>query len=465
MHEDIKSDDFLPFIMASVGILSSLAECVRVWSESPGEPVTEFILQRRPKGNLPTRRVIPLPRPNEIAPLNYHLSPMRNTTPLAIVPTPRRIPHLALCFFLHFLIANFSWGSSTAVLEESLLTLEDQQIAVHSGTLGPSLVTIAFPKGAWNGKLLLYNHGMRFLPRPLSSALPLRSKHYRRWLRDGWMVASSSFRRQGMIVREAIDDSTALYETIVDRFGEPRRTVLFGESMGATISLLMVESEPLKYHGAIAVSIGASRDSQYPLARSYKPESPLLFLCNSNETAPVLEYLHGASEAPVLPAFWWIDRVGHVKLSSEELIAALAGLEEWIEHGHIERFKNATIDPSPPASKARFADGGAHGHIVSIDPAYGNSTADFVKADFDRLNIAFGDPFEIRIKEKTYRSKLGQNYSEYETGDWFTMIDANGFTSIGVNYGAVDTTVQIDGSEPVSIFIKKIAASASAEED
>ena len=397
-------------------------------------------------------------------PLSYHFYLMRTIILPKIVSLPSFVAPSTLCFAL-LLVSNDGWGTGD-VLQESLLTLEEQQIAVHSGTLGQCLVTIAFPKGAWNGKLLLYNHGMRFPPRPLSSALPLRSKHYRKWLQDGWMVASSSFRRQGMIVREAIEDSAALYDTIVNRFGKPRRTVLLGESMGATISLLMVESEPLKYDGAILVSIGYSSDSQYPLARSYKPEAPLLFLCNSNETAAVLEYLHGASEAPVLPAFWWIDRVGHVRLSSDELIAALEGLEKWIQHGHIERFKNATIDPPPPTSRAHFADGGAHGHLVAIDPAYGNSTADFVKADFDRLGIALGDPFEIRIKGKTYRSKLGQNYSEYETGEWFTMLDANGLTSIGVNYGSVDTTVQIDGSEPVPVFIKKIEAvpSATAED-
>ena len=403
-------------------------------------------------------------RPNTMKPFSNHFYPMRKVILPRFMSLPSFAAYSALCIVL-LLVPNDSWGGGS-VLEESLLTLQEQQIAVHSGTLGPSLVTIAFPKGAWNGKLLLYNHGMRFPPRRLSSSLPLRSKHYRRWLQDGWMVASSSFRRQGMIVREAIEDSAALYDTIVSRFGKPRRTVLLGESMGATISLLMVESEPLKYHGAILVSIGSSRDSQYPLARSYKPKAPLLFLCNSNETSAVLEYLHGASEAPVLPAFWWIDRVGHVKLSSEELIAALEGLEKWIERGHIERFKNATIDPPPPASRARFADGGAYGHLVSIDPAYGNATADFVKADFDQLGIALGDPFEIRIKSETYRSKLGQNYSEYETGEWFTMLDANGLTSIGVNFGSVDTTVQIDGAEPVPVFIKKIeAVSSTSAED
>ena len=357
---------------------------------------------------------------------------------------------------LFLFIAESGWGGGDASLEKSSLTLDDQQITVQSGTLGPCLVTIAYPEGAWNGKLLLYNHGGRFDPRPLSSDLPLRSKRYRKWLGEGWMVASSSFRRQGGIIRDAIEDSSTLYDAIVSLFGTPRRTVLLGESMGATISLLMVESEPQKYHGAIAISIGRSRDSQYPLARSHNPEAPLLFLCNSNETPWVIEYIHRAREATVPPAFWWIDRVGHVKLSSEEYIAALAGLDRWLDTGHVERFKNATINPPTPASRARFTDGGAYGNIVSIDAAYGNGTADFVEADFRQLDIALGDRFEIRIKDKIYESKLGQNYSDYETGEWFTMIDANGYTSIGVNYGAVDTTVEIDGSKPVPVFIRKL---------
>ncbi len=367
-----------------------------------------------------------------------------------------RLARSTLSITLFLLIAESGWGSGDASLEKSSLTLDDQQITVQSGTLGPCLVTIAYPEGAWNGKLLLYNHGGRFDPRPLSSDLPLRSKRYRKWLGDGWMVASSSFRRQVSIIRDAIEDSSTLYDTIVSIFGTPKRTVLLGESMGATISLLMVESEPEKYHGAIAISIGNSRDSQYPLARSHNPEAPLLFLCNSNETPRVLEYIYHARNATVLPAFWWIDRFGHVKLSSEEYIAALAGLDRWLDTGHVERFKNATINPPPPASRARFADGGAYANIVSIDAAYGNATADFVEADFRRLDIALGDRFEVRIKGMTFESKLGQNYSDYETGEWFTMIDANGHTSIGINYGAVDTTVEIDGSEPVPLFIRKL---------
>lgn len=400
------------------------------------------------------------PLPNPIKLLSYYLFPMRKQIRSSIVPIPSRIASSVLCFFLFLLATKVNWGSDIVALEESLIKIEEQRIAVYSGTIGPSFITIAVPKDTWNGKLLLYNHGMRFPTRPLSSALPLQSKHYRQWLREGWMVASSSFRRQGMIVLEAIQDSAALHETIVARFGEPKRTILFGESMGATISLLMVESEPLKYHGAIAVSIGRSRDFQYPLAHSHKPAAPILFLSNSNETAPVLEYLHGASEAPVLPAFWWIDRVGHVNLSSNELIAAFTGINRWIKHGTVERFKNGTINPSPPASKAQFSDGGAYGHIFSVDQAYGNTTSDFVKADFDRLGIFLGDPFKLQIKGKTYRSKLGQNYSDYDTGEWFTMIDANGFTSIGINYGAADTTVEIDGLQPAPIFIKKIEPAA-----
>jgi alpha-beta hydrolase superfamily lysophospholipase len=58
------------------------------------------------------------------------------------------------------------------------------------------------------------------------------------------MVATTSYRRNGLVVADAIADLDALRAYIAQAYGEPERVILEGESMGGLIVTIMAERDP-----------------------------------------------------------------------------------------------------------------------------------------------------------------------------------------------------------------------------
>jgi alpha-beta hydrolase superfamily lysophospholipase len=65
------------------------------------------------------------------------------------------------------------------------------------------------------------------------------------------MVATTSYRRNGLIVGDAIADLDALRAYIARAYGEPERVILEGESMGGLIVTIMAERDKGPYDGAV----------------------------------------------------------------------------------------------------------------------------------------------------------------------------------------------------------------------
>ena len=63
-------------------------------------------------------------------------------------------------------------------------------------------------------------------------------------LDEGWLVATTSYRRNGPIVADAMADLDALRAHIAATLGEPQRVLLAGDSMGGLIVTLMAERVP-----------------------------------------------------------------------------------------------------------------------------------------------------------------------------------------------------------------------------
>ena len=89
------------------------------------------------------------------------------------------------------------------------------------------------------------------------------------------MVATTSYRRNGMIVGDAIADLDALRAYIVTAYGELDRVILEGESMGGLIVTIMAERDAELYsrRGRVRrdpVREGGQRDGR-PLAPAEDP--------------------------------------------------------------------------------------------------------------------------------------------------------------------------------------------------
>ncbi|HEX7251870.1 MAG TPA: hypothetical protein VF376_03240, partial [Thermoanaerobaculia bacterium] len=142
------------------------------------------------------------------------------------------------------------------------------------GVLGGAPYRVRVPTN-WNGTLLLYAHGYQKRARhpgetenrdPPDAPGPLESLVLPDMepvlLARGFGLAGSAFRANGWDVREGIEDMLALREFFIQQVGRPKRTILWGLSLGAMIAARSIEETPRVYDGAICACMpgaGATR--------------------------------------------------------------------------------------------------------------------------------------------------------------------------------------------------------------
>jgi len=144
----------------------------------------------------------------------------------------------------------------------------------YTGTLGDADYKIIFPHN-WNGVLVVYVHGYSYTVPPAQATF---ANPY--WpantttsedilLAEGYALAGSSFSAGGWAVAEAMEDTDRLTRAIANIAGfncRPRRTILFGVSLGSLTALTKAETHqswfwPL-YDGVVSgcsIGAGASR--------------------------------------------------------------------------------------------------------------------------------------------------------------------------------------------------------------
>jgi len=143
----------------------------------------------------------------------------------------------------------------------------------------------------WNSKILVIAHGLRLESSPIRVNIAI-DQFTQELIDAGWMIAKTSYRKNGMIVRDAIEDLQFLNEYIEEKYGEANEKYLYGRSMGAKIAILIAESEDSGYNGVLALGAGmGSEDKENPLKVNYKPKIPVLFLSNKTEIEKPLEYI------------------------------------------------------------------------------------------------------------------------------------------------------------------------------
>ncbi len=323
---------------------------------------------------------------------------------------------------------------------------------VESGEIDGALYDVAVADN-WNGKLFLFNHGLIFEHLPLSTYMEPEREPFRTLLKEGWMVAASSYRRNGLVVNDAAEDVLILHSALVKKYGKPERTLLMGESMGGAVSLRLIESLPERFHGAAILGAGLmSRDPESHFVYSYEPESPVLFMSNQSEIDQALEYFFKSRKNGKETALWSIRREGHINFNEAEFLAVAKALDHWVETGQIEREKDATVVVKGEDSTARFADGGAYAKIVGVDSTFGNLTVDYRASDFNRMGVALGQNIVFRLKGKEFTATRAKTYSDVPVGQWVVFEDAEGQHVIAINrsHAANEAGVKEGGT----VFIK-----------
>lgn len=126
---------------------------------------------------------------------------------------------------------------------------------------------IAIPAN-WNGHLVLHAHGGPALGAP---QLERSVEDLQRWsimVKAGYAWAGSSFRQGGVAVRAAAEDTERLRHIFIQHVGKPQRTVLHGQSWGASVAAKGAEMYPGRYDGVLlssGVLAGGTRSYDFRL--------------------------------------------------------------------------------------------------------------------------------------------------------------------------------------------------------
>lgn len=339
-------------------------------------------------------------------------------------------------------------------------------IALETGEIAGAKFTLARP-AKWHGGLLLLAHGLRAEDRPLVADLSPEHLAYKTFLAEGWIVAKTSYRRNGLVVADAIADLDALRDHIETTYGRLERVLLEGDSMGGFIVTLMAERdrhEPVRYHGAVAVGAALQiREPGSTLGLTLRPQIPLLFLTNQSELEGPAKYVQAESErTPALkPALFRVSRDGHVNVNQGERLAALRAVNAWIDRGRQALpppaanapFFDATVAPTPLPSRVVVHDDrqGFDAHVIEVSAIYGNVFIDAQPADFAAVGIDRMAWFQLIVGDRTFRTLHGRDFGSVKRGEWVTFGNADGFYWLARNYADAAATAGLQVGDVVSI--------------
>lgn len=337
---------------------------------------------------------------------------------------------------------------------------------IETGEIGGAKFSIAVPS-RWNRMVLLLAHGYRAADRPLVADLFPDQLSRRTLLDEGWIIAKTSYRRNGLIVADAIADLDALRAHVAEKFGAPERVLLEGESMGGLIATLIAEREPAVprlYAGVVAIGAALNvRETNSNLGLSMQPRIPLLFLANQNEIeGPRLYVEADVGRFPGLrPVLFRVARNGHVNVNQHERLAALRAINAWIDRGATalpspargERYHDATVPPPvQPSQVQRHADGrGFDARVIEISAVYGNVQINAQPADFVAVGIGGMTYVQLTAKGKTYRVRHARDFADVPRGAWVVFPNADGFCWLARNQADAAATAGLAAGDTVTV--------------
>ena len=343
-------------------------------------------------------------------------------------------------------------------------------IKLDTGEIEGARFTIARP-AQWNRFLLLVAHGYREENAPLVADLNPAHLAYRTLLDEGWMVAKTSYRRNGLVIEDAIADLDNLRAHIAAAYGEPQRVVLEGDSMGGAIVTLMAERPAGRYHGAVAVDAALQvRERGSAVAFNLEPQIPLVFLVNRSELAASRQYVTAPLERPVRPVLLQVARDGHVNVSQRERLAAIRAVAALVDRQPVAlpsvdgapAFFDATQPPAPGPSQVRLRnEGGFEARVTEITGVFGNLVLTAQPDDLARADIATGTWFELIAPGQAYRVFFGRDFADVRRGQWIAFANADGFLILGRNHDNAAATAGLRDGDMV--IIHRLPADAGGD--
>jgi pimeloyl-ACP methyl ester carboxylesterase len=338
-------------------------------------------------------------------------------------------------------------------------------IKVDIGHIAGAGFAIANPPGLWNHRLLLLAHGYRPDSAPLIADLHPERASIKAALDEGWIVATTSYRRNGLVVGDAIADLDALRAYIVAAYGDVERVILEGESTGGLVVTIMAERDAELYNGAVVFDATLyAKETNGKIGLSLLPRIPLIFLATQREVPEARSYLTAlvARPSPVVqPVLFLIQREGHTNINQPEHLAAFRAINAWIDGGRDAlpqpkdqfHYYDATIAPEPGPSTAVLLpdDHGFTTTVAEVDAIYGNILLGAQAQDFKAGGIPPMTYCTLEAGGKSYRTLYGRTYTDVKDGEWIVFPDADGRTVLSRNFADAAGTTGLKVGDTVTL--------------
>lgn len=125
------------------------------------------------------------------------------------------------------------------------------------GSLDGAAFSIKTPK-TWNGTLLIYSHGYRqaqpappqFRPVETSAQAASDEKTAATLLSQGYALAGSAYASNGWAVADGVTAAEGLHDYFVKNIAQPKRVLVWGDSLGGLITQMVAEKHPEWVDGA-----------------------------------------------------------------------------------------------------------------------------------------------------------------------------------------------------------------------
>jgi len=324
----------------------------------------------------------------------------------------------------------------------------EDETKIFRTELQGSKIFITEPE-TWNKHVLILAHGYREPHSPLTADFEYDNIFFKTLVNKGWMIASTSYRVNGIAYIEGLEDIGILKDFIIKKYGKPDKIFLHGESMGGSISITLAERYHQDYAGALCIDPAIREQLNF----THKPMIPILFLSNLNEADQVKGYVNKLDKDAVTPAWWIVKRSGHLNVNPLEHLEAFTALVDYADGKTIAMTKDILIIPQDKPSVAVFKDNGIYSRITRVHPKYGNLDTQIIPADFQKLNIKKGDRFTVQFGDKKARVLLGTTFGDVPKGEWIAFFKEDGLLKIARNF---DSAVKILGcKEGDMVFIAK----------
>ncbi len=188
-----------------------------------------------------------------------------------------------------------------------------------TGEIDGAKYSIKLPS-RWNGTLLLYSHGYRFaVPAPPDFDAPSTDAQVsstdpdgtgsdplsQQLLQAGYALAGSSYKTNGWAVADGVQAGVNLHNKFVKLVGTPKRTYVWGDSLGGLITEVLAEQNPQWVDGAAPMcgvvagpnlNLDLALDAAYAVKALIDPSLKLTGYASSDEATANWEHAEKAIE-------------------------------------------------------------------------------------------------------------------------------------------------------------------------